>query len=166
MHSAIAQLSQNDPAMVLDTLDHSARYEALHPRFAKAFAFLHALSGNEEDGRHDIDGDDVFALVQRVKTKPMAEAEFEAHRRYIDIQYLFGGKETILWSPLASMAEQTRPYDDTKDIAKWRLISAHTPLHMSPGHFTIFFPEDAHAPCVVWEESGEVAKVVIKIRQD
>lgn len=152
--------------MILDTLDQSARYEAIHPRFAKAFAFLRAMTGNEADGRHEIDGDDVFALVQRVTTKPMAEAQFEAHRRYIDIQYVLRGKETILWAPLATMSELTRPYEEDKDIAKWRLISAHTPLHMSSGHFTIFYPEDAHAPCVVWEETGEVTKAVIKIRKD
>jgi len=91
------------PLMILDTLGHSARYESLHPRFAKAFAFLRAMTGSEAPGRHEIEGDDLFALIQQVTTKPLNEALFEAHRQYIDVQYVQHGRKTILWAPLESM---------------------------------------------------------------
>jgi biofilm protein TabA len=150
--------------MILDTIDHSVRYEPLHPRLRLAFSFLRGMNGQEADGRHEIDGDDVFALVQRVITKPIAEVEFEAHRRYIDVQYLLEGEETILWAPISAITETVRLYDETKDVAKWRLVHPHTPLRLRPGTFAIFYPEDAHSPCVAAPEPGPVTKVVIKVR--
>lgn len=149
--------------MILGTLDHSARYEALHPSFAKAFSFLRTVDGTQAPGRHEIDGDHVFALVQRYSTKPVGDALFEAHRRYIDVQYLHSGRETILWAPLAAMKEATMAYDETKEAALWKLVPDVTPLHLSAGLFAILFPQDAHAPCVEWERPEEVFKVVVKV---
>ena len=57
--------------MILDTLDNSARYESLNSRFAKAFAFLRTVDGTRALGRHDLDADHCFALVQTYETKPM-----------------------------------------------------------------------------------------------
>jgi len=163
LQSSLAQLSQIDP-MILGTIDHAARYEALHPLFAPAFAFLRSMTGSEAPGRHEIAGDDVFALVQEVRTIPAEQAQFEAHQVYIDIQFVLRGRETILWAPLASMKELTRPYDAIKDIAKWSMTSDVTPLHLTTGRFAILYPEDAHAPCVEWDQSDVVFKTVIKVR--
>ncbi len=149
--------------MIQDTLNNFARYEVLSPRFSKAFEFLRAVDGTLAPGRHEIDGDDVFALVQKYSTKPMDGALFEAHRKFIDVQYVHSGRETILWAPLAAMKELTKAYDETTDAALWRLVPELTPLHLSAGLFAILFPEDAHAPCVEWEKPEEVFKVVVKV---
>jgi YhcH/YjgK/YiaL family protein len=149
--------------MILDTLANSTRYEALNSRFAKAFAFLRTVDGTQALGRHDLDGDHCFALVQTYATKSIESAKFEAHRKYIDVQFIFSGRETILWAPLAAMKEETMAYDETKEAALWKLVPDVTPLHMSAGHFAILFPEDAHAPCVEWELSEQVLKVVVKV---
>lgn len=149
--------------MILDTLANSAGYEVLSAHFAKAFAFLRAVDGTQALGRHDIDGDHVFALVQKYSTKPVESALFEAHRRYIDVQYVHSGREAILWAPLAAMKEETMAYDGTKEAALWKLVPDVTPLHLGAGHFAILFPQDAHAPCVEWERPAEVFKVVVKV---
>lgn len=149
--------------MILDTLINAARYESLHPRFAMAFAFLRGVDGTQALGRHDLDGDRCFALVQTYETKPEDKALFEAHRRYIDVQFIHSGRESILWAPIAAMREETMAYDEAKDAALWKLVPDHTPLHMSAGHFAILFPEDAHAPCVVWQRAEQVFKVVVKV---
>ncbi len=149
--------------MILDTLDLSSRYEALNPRFEKAFAFLRTVDGTQAPGRHEIEGDDCFALVQSYQTKPMDNALFEAHRKYIDVQFVHSGRETILWAPLDAMREETMAHDDSKDAALWKLVRDVTPLHLSPGQFAILFPTDAHAPCVVWEKPDQVFKVVVKV---
>jgi YhcH/YjgK/YiaL family protein len=149
--------------MILDTLPNADRYTALNSRFAKAFAYLRTVDGTQPMGRHDIDGDHAFALVQTYATKPMASAKFEAHRKYIDVQFIFSGRETILWAPLDTMQEQTLAYDEVKEAALWKLVPDVTPLHLSAGHFAILFPEDAHAPCIEWESSTDVFKVVIKV---
>jgi biofilm protein TabA len=149
--------------MIQDTLENSARYEVLCPRFAKAFAFLRTVDGTQTLGRHEIDGDQVFALVERYHTKPLENGLFEAHRKYIDVQFLYSGRETILWTPLALMQEETRSYDAVKDIAKWKLVPDYTPLHLSAGHMVILYPQDAHAPTLEWGQSEQVFKVVVKV---
>ena len=149
--------------MIQDTLDNARRYEALSPRFARAFDYLRTVDGTQVLGRHALDGENLFALVQRYSTRPFETASFEAHRRYIDIQYVYSGRETILWAPLASMREETMPYDASKEAAFFKLVPDVTPLHLAAGHFAILFPEDAHAPCLLWENPGEVFKVVVKV---
>jgi YhcH/YjgK/YiaL family protein len=65
-----------------------------------AFEFLEQASNRElPAGKHPIDGDRFFAIVVRADSRSPETAEFEAHRKYIDIQYLVSGRETIgRWS--------------------------------------------------------------------
>jgi len=149
--------------MILDTLANAIRYESLNSRFAKAFAYLRTVDGTQALGRHDLDGDHCFALVQTYETKPLEKAKFEAHRKYIDVQFIHSGRETILWAPLAAMQEETMAYSEEKEAALWKLVPDVTPLHMSAGHFAILFPQDAHAPCIEWDKPEQVLKVVVKV---
>ena len=105
--------------MILDTLDNAARYESLNSRFAKAFAFLRTVDGTQELGRHDLDGDACFALVQTYESKPIEKAKFEAHRKYIDVQFIHSGRETIVWAPLSSMKEETMPGGHNPRFLSW-----------------------------------------------
>lgn len=90
--------------MILDTLSLIDRYATLNPRFVSAFDFLRRLGSDPVIGRHDIDGDVVYALVQRYETRPVAGMRLEAHRRYIDIQYVVRGSEAIYSAVLAGEA--------------------------------------------------------------
>ena len=150
--------------MILDNLSQSQRYTALSPRFSKAFEFLRKFDGKQEKGRHDIDGDNVFALVQTYTTRPLDKGQFEAHRKYIDVQYVHSGKETILWAPLESLKDVTMAYTDKDDAALYKLVPTATPLRLSSGQFTILFPEDGHVPCCEWDGPCEVSKVVVKVK--
>jgi len=150
--------------MITDSLAQSNRYLSLSPRFAAAFEFLHRLPVTQPDGRCDIDGDNCFALVQGYPTKPFAQAKFEAHRKYIDIQFIRSGGESILWAPLASLTQVTEPYVAERDIVFFANPPHWSTLNLTAGHFSIFFPEDGHAPGVQSNGPGEVRKVVIKIR--
>lgn len=151
--------------MILDTITNSPVYANLGPEFAKGFAFLRQFDGSQAMGRHEIDGDRVFALVQNYTTKPIESALYEAHRRYSDIQFVFNGRETILWAPLATMSDQTMAYDDAKDAALWKCNPPDsTLLRLSAGHVAVFFPQDAHAPGMEWNGPCEVVKVVVKVQ--
>jgi biofilm protein TabA len=150
--------------MITDTLGQCARYLSLSPYFAAAFEFLKRLPADEVSGRYSIDGDDCFALVQSYTTKPIAEGKFEAHRKYIDIQFIQAGRETILWTTLATLTETTESYVAEKDIAFFATPAHVTPIQLHAGEFTIFFPEDGHAPGLEYEGASEVRKTVIKIR--
>jgi YhcH/YjgK/YiaL family protein len=37
------------------------------------------------------------------------------------------------------------------------------PVRLTAGQFTIFFPDDAHAPCSAWDGPEDVLKVVVKV---
>jgi YhcH/YjgK/YiaL family protein len=151
--------------MILDTIANSSVYANLGPEFAKGFAFLRQFDGSQAMGRHEIDGDRVFALVQSYTTKPIESALYEAHRRYSDIQFIFNGRETILWAPLVTMSDQTMAYDDAKDAALWKCNPTDsTLLRLSAGHVAVFFPQDAHAPGMEWNSPCEVVKVVVKVQ--
>lgn len=146
--------------MILDALEQSVRYASLHPRFAAAFEFLRTAQLAELSlGRHDIDGDRLFALISREPGRGRAGSKLEAHRRYIDIQYVIGGDDLIGWQPTATCHTLTMPYSDERDVALWSDEPACW-LTVAPGQFVIFFPSDAHAPLAT---TGEARKAVLKV---
>lgn len=150
--------------MIFDTLSQAGRYTALSPGFAPAFAFLRQVREETPSGRYDLDGDKVFALVQRYLTKPYAECQYESHRKYIDIQYVVSGRERIYWAPLPRLTDITMPFDEAKDAALYRIISDGLPLEVHPGQFAILYPHDGHAPACAWGKPTEVVKVVVKVQ--
>ncbi|TLD72748.1 DUF386 domain-containing protein [Phragmitibacter flavus] len=154
--------------MIFDTIDQAGRYAPLHAGLAKAFEFLQSLYQGPlpAPGRYEIDGDRVFAGVDSYTTKPLEDALFEAHRKYADVQFLLSGRERILWAPLSMMEVIVREFDTVKDVAKWQPPGEFAELPMEPGRFAVLFPEDAHAPGVVWGETCEVLKVVVKVALD
>ena len=48
---------------------------------------------NLEDGKYEIENETVYASVQTYITKD--DAKYEAHKKYIDIQYMINGAEKI-----------------------------------------------------------------------
>ena len=149
--------------MILDNLTQASRYHPLSPHFAKAFAFLNKFDGSLKEGRYEIDGENAYALVQRYTTKSAATAQFEAHRRYIDVQFVHAGRETILWASLAALTP-TQDYNAEKDYELFSLVPTATPLRLGPGQFAILFPTDGHAPCCEWDAPTAVTKVVVKVK--
>ena len=149
--------------MITAPLTHRHRYTQLSPWFAAAFDFLEKLPADQPLGRHDLDGDKCFALVQSYTTKPLSKATFEAHQRYLDIQFIQAGNETILWTPLATLTQVTQPYAAERDIAFYATPAHQTAIHLRPGDFAIFYPEDGHAPGLEYGAPTTIRKVVFKI---
>jgi YhcH/YjgK/YiaL family protein len=150
--------------MILDSLRLWRQYVPLSPHFSVAFSFLESLPEQPAVGRCEIEGEDVFAFVQRHMTAPVETRQYEAHRRYIDIQYIVQGREIMHWAPLPMLTHVTMPFDVEKDAALFGLTPGGTPISVQAGHFAIFFPEDGHVPSCAWDEPAEVLKVVVKVR--
>jgi YhcH/YjgK/YiaL family protein len=150
--------------MILDTLSQWHTYNALSPRLEKAFAFLQQVTDRTPVGRHEIAGEDIFAFVQQHSTKPVAERQYESHRKYIDVQYMQRGREVMYWAPLPLLTNVTMPFDAEKDAALYGLIPQGVAVQVTSGQFTIFFPEDGHIPSCAWDQPAEVLKVVVKVR--
>ena len=146
--------------MILDRLTNASQYRAIAPRLWQGLEFLtsHPLA-ELSVGRHEIDGDRIFALVQEYTTKLPTECKYEAHRKYCDIQTLGGGTERIGWAHLAQMQESV-VYNNDKDIA---FFDGQGDLFtLTPGAFAVFFPHDVHMPCVQAVTPSIVKKIVVK----
>jgi len=146
--------------MILSALSQSPRYAALHPLFPRAFDYirntdLFALA----PGRYNIVRDDLIAIVEQVSAKTKEMAKLEAHRKYIDIQLVLEGDETMGWKPLADCHNPVSEHSMEKDIRFFHDAPASW-IAVPPDHFCIFFPEDAHAPLV---GKGQVRKVIFKV---
>ncbi len=146
--------------MIIDTLANADRYAALHPLFAAAFAYLRRADlASLPVGRHTIDGDALFLLVQKSPGRPREEAKLESHRKYIDIQFVIAGSDEMGWRPTAECRLVRSAYSAEKDIGFFDDPAA-TWVTAPAGSYCIFFPEDAHAPLV---SEGEIHKVVVKV---
>lgn len=148
--------------MILDSLTDAGRFRSLSPRFAAGLDYLATFDPATEDGRYELDGDHLFALVQSYETGPAAEKRFESHRRYADIQLVARGAERILHTPTSGLEAET-PYAAETDIALYQEPAASSSLLLQPGDFAIFYPADAHKPGCMAGARHPVKKVVVKV---
>jgi YhcH/YjgK/YiaL family protein len=150
--------------MILDRLEHARMYRALDADIARAFDYLQQTNFRDvTDGRYELDGDRLFALVLRYRPKPLDQAMWEAHRRYIDIQYVVEGSERMGYTCLRGDLPVRQPYDPKKDIIFFDADGDW--IEVPAGSFAIFAPHDVHAPGLATdrpEASAEVCKVVVK----
>lgn len=147
--------------MIIDSIQNRARYERLGTGIAKALEYLARTDVSKvATGRYDLDGDNVYALVQRYDTKPREKGVWEAHRRYIDVQFVASGVESMGYAPIGSLTV-TQPYAADKDCVL--LAGTGDFVTAAAGTFVVFFPEDAHMPCLACVASQAVCKVVVKV---
>lgn len=150
--------------MILDTLDRAALYHGVHPGFEKAFAYLNALTKFPDEGKYPIDGENVFASVQVYETSAAAENLWEAHRDYIDIQYVFSGNETMGWAELSAFAPAAK-YEAEKDVILEKEITGGTFFDIAERQFAVFFPSDIHKPrCIAPAGKQKILKIVVKVK--
>lgn len=149
--------------MICDTVDNLKNYFAQSEAWKKALDFIDDLPESPELGRVDIDGDDVFAVIDRYNTKPVEGAKIETHAKYADIQLLLEGEEIIGWQPKDENLMVLDEYSEEKDIAFYEptdFISSK----LRSGLACVYLPGEYHMPQLnAVEESKEVCKVVVKI---
>ena len=146
--------------MIVDALANADRYLSVHKGFDAAFAFLrHANLAELAPGRHELAGDWVYVMVIQGDGKGKEVAKLEAHRRYVDIQYVISGVDAMGWKPTADCTQPDSEFNETKDA----VLFSDAPtawVDVNPGEYAIFFPEDAHAPM---GGQGELHKIVVKV---
>lgn len=114
-------------------------------------------------GRHDIEGDTMFALVSEYVTEPKEARKPEAHQKYIDIQYIALGEERIGCSLLSPTYEVLQDELALKDLIFYKDVSQEVDMLLKPGVYAVLFPNDVHRPCCMTSSASKVKKVVIKI---
>ncbi|MEW6195326.1 MAG: YhcH/YjgK/YiaL family protein, partial [Bacteroidota bacterium] len=102
--------------MIFDILKHAELYFPLHEKMKVAFDYLRNNDfDNIEPGNYEIDGEDVYAIVQQYDSKPLSAGKWEAHKKYLDIQYVHSGKEKMGYSNSQKMIV-TQEYSSYNDI--------------------------------------------------
>jgi biofilm protein TabA len=151
-----------NPHASVNQLTFAEQYHKNQSGWDKAFAFLRDNNLETiEPGKYDFDGDNAYAIVTEAPSKTPEMAKWEAHLRYIDIQYVIKGEEKIGVTTL-SLSTVSKPYDETNDYANY---DAEGTLYTAkPDTFFLFFPDDVHRPNILIDGFEVVKKVVIKIK--
>lgn len=149
--------------MIYDKLDNIETYAGILEDILLGLKWLRDVSPDVEKGVYEINPR-VKAIVSEYTTKEVNENGYEAHREYIDIQYLISGGEVVGSLPLEYLKE-IKPYNKECDAAFYVGIGiSHQELLLGNGYFAILFPQEGHMPQLSVCKPQLVKKVVIKVK--
>ena len=148
--------------MIYDTITNFEKYKLIIPNQQKIIKFINDVLDkkiNLETDKIEIAGDSVFALINRYQTKK--RGFWEAHKKYIDVQWMIKGKESILFANSKDLIV-SKQYDEKNDYII--LEGTGDKLSLSENKFAVFFPEDAHQPGIMEHQPKNIIKIVIKVK--
>ncbi|MDD5401189.1 MAG: YhcH/YjgK/YiaL family protein [Sulfurimonas sp.] len=149
--------------------------QANQEKFAVAFEYLERLVDKNSiehkrlmscslDSCKKVELDDGnFALEQIYNAKERKECFFESHRKYIDIQFILSGEEIIEVSN-ATLLVVSLAYNEQADLIKYEDIKQASSIVLKAGDAAIFYPQDAHMPCIKATDELKVVKAVVKVK--
>ena len=133
----------------------------------KAYEFL--VNFKEEDyadGRYDLDEEGLFANIMTFTTNPRENQKYEAHKKYIDVQYVLNGKEGFCLEPMDTIDQNTliQPYSEESDIMFYSAETKGEYHVLSDGEYLVMGPDCAHMPGIAVDGvPSQVRKMVVKI---
>ena len=143
-------------------------------KFKKAFDYLEQVleDGTTENKRllslpinafekEDLDENN-FGLEQVYNSKERNDCFFESHRQYIDVQFILEGEEIIEVVNIDDLSVDFK-YNDEMDLLKYKTTTESSIIKLKKGDVAIFFPQDAHMPCIKLNKSTKVIKTVVKV---
>lgn len=144
--------------------EFAKQFNANTERWHKAFAYLRNTNFQDlPEGKYEIDGTDVYALVTTGPPKSADSTLWEAHKNYDDIHYVISGKEKIGIAPLTS-ARPAGAYNAVRDLTYY---TAKGNYHLAdPGNFIIITAKEAHQPGIRADSDGIIKKLCIKVRRN
>lgn len=148
--------------MIYDHFDNLTLYAGPGTLLHRALVYARDVAAGIADGRIEIDGERLYASVASYETGSREERRFEAHRRYIDVQVLLAGEETIDVA-LERDLPVLEAYDEQRDVMFLKPPAHAASLPMRPGRFAVFFPHDVHRPGCHLRDKQKVRKIVMKV---
>jgi biofilm protein TabA len=154
--------------MIADSIRNKNLYDCISPGLAQALDYVESIKAEGFSTQTvELDGRQVYAMYQTYVTESAEGRQYEAHRRYIDVQYIVEGEEIIRAADLTGMAQMS-DYDGEKDVQWFMPVTgkssgAVSVIHLKAGQFGIFFPQDAHMPKLAGDTPGAVKKIVVKV---
>ncbi len=146
--------------MILDSTKNWQLYAAVNPLFEKVFRYLNSVDLNTlEEGKHVVDGDNIFLTINNRDLKKPEDAALEVHNKYIDIQIVIAGEETFGYKDRAECTSPRSEFNTEKDILFYD-DKPTTYFTLHEGQMAVFFPEDGHAPMI---GNGKIKKCIVKV---
>ncbi len=147
--------------MILDNIKFCDTYNSLHKDFKLVFDFIKTID-KDSPREKTVLSENVWATVSSYDKTPAREENlFEAHRDYIDIQYVVSGREKMGFATIGNNPV-AREYDSENDYELFSGDGKYTEL--SAGDFYILYPQDLHLPIFEKIGDGELVRVVAKIK--
>jgi len=149
----------------VNSIEFAEQYSKNKSAWDKAFDFLKNTDLDTlKPGKYILDGENVFVSVTEGPTKTFETSKWEAHHKYIDIQYVIKGKERMGIAPISTTLPLTE-FDDKKDVGFYNSLTKIQDYYVAkPGTFFIFFPSDAHRPSIQVKGFNSDKKLVVKIK--
>ena len=147
--------------MIYDTLSNLENYRGMYPQITRALEIIRDTDFSAmEDGTYEVDGFDFRYMLQSYTLDAVKDIA-EAHKDFIDIQFIISGTEMMGVAPLADMDEEVNARPE-KDV--WNYRGKLDWLTITGDRFVVFFPNDAHAPGSMPPDGPvDVRKCVFKI---
>lgn len=153
--------------MIYDSAMNIATYCDEDDAISIALDFVDSFDLSQPDGKYEIHGDEVFALVQTVTTADASEKRFESHNNYVDVQMVLDGEERqdVVLLDIEEL-EIEQDYDEEKDVMFFKSPEHFSTIIMRPGMFVVYGPDDAHRPGCCVSKPVKIRKVCVKIKID
>lgn len=150
--------------MIKNSLKYTKNYYNLSNKIKLALEYLEKNDLKVFDnGRYDILGDDVYVNVQDYTSKLETQGKWEAHKKYIDIQFMIKGTERIGVGEIDNY-QTTEAYDESKDLEFLAVANDNYQfINMNENDFIILYPQDVHMPQIAMNTPSYVKKAVVKI---
>ena len=150
--------------MIIDKIENADLYKNLGERIKRSIDYIRGTDLKKlQPGKYEVDADNIFALISEYQTKTEAEGKLEAHKKYIDVQYVIAGEELMGYAPLGNQ-QTLEAYKEENDIIFYKGEKVF--IKVTEGMFAIFFPEDVHMPGISVNQKSLVKKLVIKVKID
>jgi|LGVF01.1.fsa_nt_gb YhcH/YjgK/YiaL family protein len=147
--------------MILDRIENTNLYYGISNRIKIALEYISNTDFSKlETGTYDIVKGEIFAIVNRYQTVAANSEKLEAHKKYIDVQFVYEGNELIGFSSKNNQ-QVFQEYDEEEDYELYD--EKMNIIEFNKGMFAILFPDDLHAPGIHVEIPKDVTKVVVKV---
>ncbi|MDR2006281.1 MAG: YhcH/YjgK/YiaL family protein [Acidaminococcales bacterium] len=153
-------------------VEHRCKIDELLPylplRLSRALAYLRDADLDAlPDGRHEIEGKDIYLYILSYSTAHKEAQTAEAHYKYIDIQYIIKGSETVYHAPIDPGLQSVKEKNLKEDYVFFDKVQNEKEYLQTTGSIMIFFPWDIHrTKCHAGGRPGKVRKAVIKVRAE
>lgn len=150
--------------MFKGTLTDTAAWQCLSQPIKKALQYLKDTDLQSlAEGEIELEGRDLFVQVQHRVTLMEHESKMEAHDRYIDIHHAIEGSENIGYIPRAQAGTMVVDALKEKDICFFPPCPQKEMFINAGSSFMVFYPDDAHQPCIAVVSPCPIKKAVVKI---